>query len=81
MENKTVSQNAMIVVRDKKFGARGTEGAIYLIEILVDEWDQVQEQFKGKNEEEQEELLGFLESVNVDLPDCLFGDNADAEDV
>ena len=78
---KTVSQNAKLVVKDKKFGVRGSEDAKVMIEILIDEWDQVQEQFKNKQEDEQEQLLLFLESVNEDLPDCLFGDNSAAEDV
>ena len=41
--NKTVSQNAKIVVKDKKFGARGTQNAKDLIDILIDEWDQIHE--------------------------------------
>ena len=45
---KTVSQNAKLVVKDKKFGVRGSEDAKVMIEILIDEWDQVQEQFKNK---------------------------------
>ena len=47
-DKKTVSQNSKIVVKDKKFGARGTQNAKDLIDILIDEWDQIQEQFRSK---------------------------------
>lgn len=40
--------DSKIVVKDKKFGARDTKNANYLINILIDEWSQIQEQFESK---------------------------------
>ena len=52
-----------------------------MIDMLSENWEQIQEAFKGKSEDEQEQLLAHFESINEDLGDCLFGDSASAEDV
>ena len=49
--------------------------------MLSENWQQVQDLFNSKSEEQQEELLAHFESVNPDLGDCLFGEEASAEDV
>ena len=78
-----VSEQAKLQIKIKKGskGARGTEQANELIDMLNENWDQVQELFNNKSDEEQEELFAHCESVNPDLGDCLFGDGANAEDV
>ena len=78
-----IQEGTKLQIRIKKGskGARGTEQANELIEMLNENWDQVQDLFNNKTEEQQEELLAHFESVNVDLGDCLFGESASAEDV
>merc|ERR1712117_305934 len=78
-----IKEDTKLQIRIKKGskGARGTEQADELIEMLNENWDQVQEHFNKKTEEQQEELLAHFESVDVDLGDCLFGDSASPEDV
>ena len=39
------------------------------------------DEFRGKQEDDKNEILEFLGSVDKDLPDCLFGENADDLDV
>ena len=78
-----VTEDAKLQIRIKKGskGARGTEQANELIDMLSENWQQVQDLFNNKSEEQQEELLAHFESVNPDLGDCLFGEEASAEDV
>ena len=78
-----IAEESKLQIKIKKGskGARGTEQANELIEMLNENWDQVQELFNNKTEEQQEELLAHFESVNADLGDCLFGESASAEDV
>ena len=78
-----IKEDTKLQIKIKKGskGARGTEQANELIEMLNENWDQVQGLFNNKNEQQQEELLAHFESVNVDLGDCLFGESASAEDV
>ena len=78
-----VSEQAKLQIKIKKGskGARGTEQANELIDMLNENWDQVQELFNNKSEEEQNELFEHCESINQDLGDCLFGDGANPEDV
>ena len=76
-------QGAKISIKVKKGskGARGTEQSDQLVDMLSENWEQYQEAFKGRSEAEQEELLSHFESINEDLGDCLFGEDASAEDV
>ena len=78
-----VAQGAKLQIKVKKGskGARGTEQADQLIDMLSENWAQIQDVFKTKSEEEQGILLEHFESINEDLGDCLFGDSASAEDV
>ena len=78
-----ITEDAKLQIRIKKGskGARGTEQANELIDMLSENWQQVQDLFNNKSEEQQEELLAHFESVNPDLGDCLFGEEASAEDV
>ena len=78
-----VAQEANLQIKVKKGskGARGTEQADRVIDILIENWDQIQNVYKSKSEDEQEELLAHFESIHNDLGDCLFGENASAEDV
>ena len=78
-----IKEDTKLQIKIKKGskGARGTEQANELIDMLSENWQQVQDLFNSKNEEQQEELLAHFESVNPDLGDCLFGEEASAEDV
>ena len=78
-----VKESARLQIKVKKGskGARGTEQADQLIDLLSENWQQIQDAFKAKTEDEQEALLAHFESINEDLGDCLFGDSASAEDV
>ena len=78
-----VTQGAKLQIKVKKGskGARGSEQAEQLIDMLSENWAQIQDVFKNKSEEEQGILLEHFESINEDLGDCLFGEDASAEDV
>ena len=78
-----LAEGARLQIKVKKGskGARGTEQADQLIDLLSENWQQIQDSFKAKSEDEQEALLAHFESINEDLGDCLFGDSASAEDV
>ena len=78
-----ITEDAKLQIRIKKGskGARGTEQANELIEMLSENWQQFQDMFNSKTEDQQEELLAHFESVNPHLGDCLFGEEACAEDV
>ena len=78
-----VKESARLQIKVKKGskGARGTEQADQLIDLLSENWQQIQDAFKAKSDDEQEALLEHFESINEDLGDCLFGEEASAEDV
>ena len=75
------SQKLQIKIKKGSKGARGTEQADQLIDMLAENWQQIQDAFQAKSADEQEALLAHFESINEDLGDCLFGDSATAEDV
>ena len=78
-----IKEDTKLQIKIKKGskGARGTEQANELIDMLSENWQQVQDLFNSKNEEQQMELLDHFESVNPNLGDYLFGEEASAEDV
>ena len=75
------SVKLQIKIKKGSKGARGTEAANELVNMLTENWEQLQDAFNGKSEEEQEALMTHFESINEDLGDCLFGSSANPEDI
>ena len=60
--------------------ARGTEQASEMLELMVDNWEQLQEKFKTQTEAEKEDMMDHFNSTIENLGDTLFGDDANIED-
>ena len=60
--------------------ARGTEQATEMVEMLSDNWDQLQDKFKGQTEAEKEEMMDLFNCAVENLGDTLFGDDAKIDD-
>ena len=70
-----------IFLKKDSHGARGTGKAKEIIEVLTEYWDEFQGGFKAMNEDEQEEILLYFESIDENYSDILFGENSEPEDV
>ena len=60
--------------------ARGTEQAPEMLELMLDNWDQLQEKFKSQTETEKEDMMDHFNSSIENLGDTLFGDDANIDD-
>ena len=65
----------------KKGGARGTEAANEVCDMLSENWSQFREQFLALGPEDQDEMLEHFESVIENLGDILFGEDSNEEDL
>ena len=61
-------------------GTRGTEAAKEMLELMVENWDQLQEKFNSQNENEKSEMLEHFNQTIDNLGDTLFGDDCNTED-
>ena len=59
---------------------RGTEQATEMVEIMTENWDQLQEAFKGYSDDEKEELMDHFNCAIDSLGDALFGDDSNISD-
>ena len=68
-------------VNCKARGSRGTEQAPEMIELLKDNWADLQSAFSSYSKEEQDELLDHFNQALEDLGDNLFGADANIDDL
>ena len=61
-------------------GARGTKQASEMLELMVENWDQLQEKFADYSESEKEEMIDHFNNTIENLGDMLFGDDANKEE-
>ena len=61
-------------------GARGTEKAREMLELMTENWTQLQENFRNQSEEEQGEMIDHFNDACDELGDQLFGEDASIED-
>ena len=60
--------------------ARGTKQASEMLELMVDNWDQLQEKYNDQTEAEKEEMCDHFNSAIENLGDTLFGDEPNVDD-
>ena len=61
-------------------GSRGTEAAKEMLELMTENWDQLQDKFNSQNESEKSEMLEHFNQTIECLGDTLFGDDCNIED-
>ena len=67
--------------KNKHLGqARGTTQASEMVEIMIDNWDQLQDKFNSQTESEKEEMMDHFNCSIDNLGDTLFGDDANPDD-
>ena len=59
---------------------RGTKKASEMIDLMIDNWDQLQEKFEDYTESDKEELMDHFNCAVENLGDALFGSDASPED-
>ena len=69
----------IIKAKDTK-EARGTKKASEMVELMADNWEQLQEKFNSQTEAEKEEMMDHFNSTIENLGDTLFGDDAGIDD-
>ena len=72
---------AKIRITIKKGGARGTEQASEVCEMLSENWQQFRDKYNALAQEEQDEMLEHFEGIMDNLGDILFGEDSNDEDV
>ena len=72
---------AKIKLLIKKGGARGTEQATEVCEMLSENWQQFREKYNSLEQEEQDEMLEHFDSILENLGDILFGEDSNDEDM
>ena len=70
-----------ITLNIKKGGARGTEQANEVCEMLSENWQQFRDKYNALVQEEQDEMLEHFEGIMDNLGDILFGEDSNDEDV
>ena len=65
----------------KKGGARGTEQATEVCEMLSENWQQFRDKYNALAQDEQDEMLEHFEGIIENLGDILFGEDSSDEDV
>ena len=58
-------------------GARGTEAADELVDMLKENWEQIQTKYNELTETEKNEMLEHFNSTFENIGDTLFGEEAD----
>ena len=51
-----------------------------MVEMLSDNWDQLQDKFAGQTEAEKEEMMDLFNCAVENLGDTLFGDDSNIND-
>ena len=62
-------------------GARGTESAKEMCEMLSNHWIDFRESFEQMSEDDQNDLISHFESLDENYGDILFGEDSSAEDM
>ena len=60
--------------------ARGTEQASEMVELMSENWEQLQEKFRGQTEAEKGDMMDHFNSTIENLGDTLFGDDSNIND-
>ena len=60
--------------------ARGTEQAPEMLELMIENWDQIQEKFESQTETEKEDMMDHFNSRIENLGDTLFGEGSNSDD-
>ena len=68
-------------VNCKARGSRGTEQAPEMLDLMQENWEDLQSAFSGYSKEEQDELLDHFNQALEDLGDNLFGTDSNIEDL
>ena len=63
-----------------KKGARGTEKATEMIDLMKENWGPIQENFNLRSEDERLELIDHFNNKVEDLGEMLLGENANKDD-
>ena len=61
-------------------GARGTEKAYEMIDLMTENWNPIQENFQLMSNEEKLELIDHFDNKVDSLGEMLFGDRATKDD-
>ena len=61
-------------------GARGTEKAKEMLELMTENWSQLQENFQTQEEVERDEMIEHFNDAVDELGDQLFGEDANMDD-
>ena len=59
---------------------RGTEQASEMVELMIDNWDQLQSKFNDYSESDKDDLMDHFNCAINNLGESLFGDDANPED-
>ena len=51
-----------------------------MVELMSENWEQLQEKFRGQTEAEKEDMMDHFNSSIENLGDTLFGDDANIDD-
>ena len=70
-----------IFLKKGELGARGTEKAQEMIDMLINHWSDFRESFDQMSEDDQNELISHFESLDENYGDILFGEDSSAEDM
>ena len=62
-----------------KKGARGTEKATEMIDLMKENWGPIQENFNLRSEDERLELIDHFNNKVEDLGEMLLGENANKD--
>ena len=60
--------------------ALGTEQAPEMLELMAENWEQLQEKFNSQTEAEKNDMMDHFNSSIENLGDTLFGDDANIDD-
>ena len=70
-----------ICLRKGEKGARGTEKAQEMCDVLSNHWSDFRECFEQMSEDDQNDMISHFESLDENYGDILFGDDSSAEDM
>ena len=59
---------------------RGTEQASEMVELMIDNWDQLQSKFNDYSESDKDDLMDHFNCAINNLGESLFRDDANPED-
>ena len=61
-------------------GARGTLQAKEMLDLMTENWSQIQENFHAQEEQDREDMLEHFNQAIEELGDQLFGEDASKDD-